>query len=148
MAGNDNVCVLLACAGGEHWALPQNCLAEILTLPAVDEQPVEEASWRGCMIPVIVAGGDRTRATGWRDQHSGSGLLAVIPGLQGMGCDYWAVAILGDGLRLCVIDEAAIEDVPEEASDYASAAFRLDGVTYQVPDLQGLQAGINAGQAA
>ncbi len=148
MGSSDNMCVLLACAGGDHWALPQNCVAEILTLAAVDERPPPEASWRGCMIPVIVAGGDEVCADGWRDEHSGSGLVAVIPGLHGMGCDYWAVAITGDGLRLCAIDEAAIEDMPEEAREYASAAFRLDGITYQVPDLKGLQAGISAGLAA
>ena len=148
MPGDDNMCVLLACAGGDHWALPQNCLAEILTLAAVEAQPPQEASWRGRMIPVIVAGGEQARADDWRDEHSGTGLVAVIPGLRGMGCEYWAVAILGDGLRLCAIGESGFADAPEAATDYATAAFRLDGVVYQVPDLKRLQSGISAGLAA
>ena len=146
----ERMCVLLPCASNRRWALPQNCLAEILTLAAAGELPPQEANWRGCMIPVLVAGGEeaQARADNWRDQHSGTGLVAVIPGLQGVGCDYWAVAILGDGLRLFAIDEAAIEDAPEEVRDYASAAFRLDGIVYQVPDLKDLQAGIGKGVAA
>lgn len=145
---DSGMCVLLACAGGDHWALPQHCLAEILTLAVEEELPPGQVTWRGCSIPVIVVGEPGAGDNHWRDRHSGTGLVAVIPGLPEGACEYWAVAILGQGLRLCAIDGEAIEEAPQQARDYASAAFEMAGVTYQVPDLRRMQAELSTGQLA
>ena len=46
-------CVLLPCSKKEKWAVPQNALAEIVTLPAVDDEPPTQFTWRGQEISVL-----------------------------------------------------------------------------------------------
>ena len=130
-------CVLMSCSASESWAVPQNCLAEIVTVHGVSEQPPEELSWRGVNVPVLDFGYDDESE--WREQHGGSGLIAIFLGLAGEGCDYWGVAIRGGGLAVKRLADEDIADTPEAILQHATAAFTLQGVAYQVPDLSVLQ---------
>jgi hypothetical protein len=130
-------CVLIPCSKREYWAVPQNCLAEIVTLHGDAGEPPEELSWRGELVPVLDFGGDEGPA--WREQLGGSGLVAIFLGLEGEGCDYWGLAVRGDGLAVRQIASDAVQDVPDAALEYAAAAFRLEGEVYQVPDMLLLQ---------
>ena len=53
-------CVLMPCSHAESWAVPQNCLAEIVTLHAVDAHPPPEISWRG---QIYMNGGAEMRSS-------------------------------------------------------------------------------------
>ena len=130
------MCVLLPC-GEQRWAIPQNCLAEIVTLPAHGDSCPGEISWRGVDIPVMDFG--EGGALPWRDDHNNTGLVAVMLGVKGAGFDYWGVALRGDGLSVRQIEAEQCEDRPEALQKHALAAFELDGLTYQVPDLPALQ---------
>ena len=88
-------CVLMPCSKTESWAVPQNSIAEIVTLQATTEQPPEELEWRGQTIPVLDFGFDEDCS--WREQLGGTGLIAIFLGLKGEGCDYWGVAVRGVG---------------------------------------------------
>jgi hypothetical protein len=131
------MCVLLPCASNRHWAVPQNCLAEILTLPASDDNVPAQVRWRGVDIPVIdlADGSDLS----WRDENKGTGLIAVILGVRGAGPDYWGVALRGEGLSVRQLDADECDDRADAMQEYALAAFELDGQVYQVPDLPALQ---------
>ena len=130
-------CVLLPCSKTESWAVPQNCLGEIVTLQGAAEQPPEELVWRGATVPVLDFGYDD--GSEWREKHAGTGLIAVFLGLEGEGCDYWGVAIRGEGLAIKRIAAQDIQDAPEAVRQHATAAFSLQGAVYQVPDLALLQ---------
>lgn len=134
--------VLLPCSDGLALAVPQNCLAEIVTLHAAREKPPEKIRWRNESVPVINFA--RDEESGWREEHGGSGLLAIFRGLQGEGCDYWAIAVRGEGLKVRNLAVENIEDAPEEVLEIATAAFTLDDRIYQVPDLTSLQQKIAA----
>ena len=138
-------CVLLPCSGSEFWAVPQNALAEIVTLHAVPEQPPEVMQWRSESVPVLDFG--RDDGSRWRERVGGSGLVAVLLGLEGEGCDYWGVAVRGEGLAVRRVAPADVRDAPDAVAEHASAAFVLGGVTYQVPDLVALQRRIAASMA-
>ena len=131
------MCVLLPCGAQHNWAVPQSCLAEILTLQATADSPPETVSWRDREVPVLDFGaaGDEL----WLNPRSGTGLVVIILGVSGEGPDYWGLAIRGHGLAVRNIHEEDCEDRPEEVQDYALAAFALQGTTYQVPDLPALQ---------
>ena len=137
--------VLMPCSKTESWAVPQNCLAEIVTVHGVSEQPPEELSWRGVTLPVLDFGYDD--GSQWREQHGGTGLIAVFLGLADEGCDYWGVAIRGGGLAVKRLADEEIADTPEAILQHATAAFTLQGVVYQVPDLSALQKKIANSQA-
>ena len=131
------MCVLLPCASNRHWAVPQNCLAEILTLPASDNNVPAQVRWRGVDIPVIdIADGSDLS---WRDENKGTGLIAVILGVRGAGPDYWGGALRGAGLWVRQLDADECDDRADAMQEYALAAFELDGQVYQVPDLPALQ---------
>ena len=138
-------CVLLPCSSSEYWALPLNTLAEIVTLHAVSEQPPEELQWRAKTVPVLDFG--RDDGSQWRERLGGAGLVAVLLGLEGEGCDYWGVAVRGEGLAVKRVSPEDVADAPDAVAEYASAAFVLGGVTYQVPDLVALQRKIAASTA-
>jgi hypothetical protein len=133
---------LLPCAADQHWAVPQNALAEIVTLPGDDEQPPEELAWRGVSVPVLDFG--RDDGSSWRERVGGTGLVAVFLGLEGERCDYWGVALRGAGLTVKRIAAADIVDAPDAVVEHATAAFTLGNTTYQVPDLVALQRQIAA----
>lgn len=137
------MCVMLPLGGEQRWAVPQSCLAEILTLQTQDREPPARVAWRGVDVPVL----DRGRDSGepWLDSRTGAGLVAVILGLAGGEGSYWAVALRGGGLAVRRLQDAECEDQPEAAADYALAAFSLDGSLYQVPDLPALQSQALAG---
>lgn len=134
---NERMCVLLPVGEEQRWAVPQTCVAEIMTLQAGAGDPPEAVCWRGVDIPVLDPG--RATAQPWQDPRSGSGLLAVILGVAGQDCDYWAVALRGDGLAIRRIADGDCEDQPQARDETALAAFSLDGSLYQVPDLPALQ---------
>ena len=131
------MCVLLPCASNRRWAVPQNCLAEIVTLPAQGETVPAEVQWRGLDIPVMDFGAQGN--VPFRDAQNGNGLVAVMLGVRGSGCDYWGLALRGGGLTVRHIDESQCQDKPEAIQEHSLAAFELDGQTFQVPDLPALQ---------
>ncbi len=136
-------CVLLPCSSGRSWAVPQRCLGEIVTLSTTQDEPPAQIEWRGEAVPVIDFGaGDNVP---WRDQRGGSGLVAIILGQRGEACPYFGVAVRGGGLGVSHLVDSEIEDMPEAALDYATAAFRMNGNLYQVPDLLALQRAIGTG---
>ena len=135
-------CVLIPCSSTESWAVPQVCLAEIFTLQTSSRQPPENVEWRGRTVPVLDMGKDDDAA--WQER-SGAGLVAIFLGLEGEGCDYWGVAVRGDGLAVEKVSPEEVSDAPEEVMPHATAAFRLNEVLYQVPDLDGFQRKLAAG---
>jgi chemotaxis signal transduction protein len=122
--------------------VPQNCLAEILTLPTDVVQPPAEVTWRGRTVPVLDFGSED--GTVWRESGRGAGLVAIFLGLKGEGCEYWGVAIRGEGLRVVSLSPEEVEDVPEQVAQHATAAFNFNGVLCQVPDLESFQEKIAA----
>ena len=137
------MCVLLPCSARRSWAVPQNCVGEIVTVPASADQPPAEISWRGEKVPVVDFGDEGDPA--WCDPRGEAGLVAVILGPQDAPGNYWGVAVRGEGLGVSALTEEMIEDLPEAVLDYASAAFRLGDVVYQVPDLPALQQAVVSG---
>lgn len=130
-------CILLPCSDTEHWAVPQNVLAEIVTLPADQEHPPEELDWRGKSVPVLDLG--RPGDPSWGERVGSAGLVAVFRGLSGETCDYWGLALRGEGLAVRRVHPTEVEEATEAVSEHATAAFRMAGVTYQVPDLISFQ---------
>ncbi|MEE4144904.1 MAG: hypothetical protein V2I26_08900 [Halieaceae bacterium] len=130
-------CVLLPCAADYSWVVPQGCLGEIVTVPAAADHPPGEIEWRGETVPVMDVGGEG--APPWRDQRGGSGLVAVVLGQRGEACQYFGLAVRGTRLGVSNLAQEAIEDLEEPLSDYATAAFRMNEHTYQIPDLVAMQ---------
>jgi hypothetical protein len=130
-------CVLIPCSKTETWAVPQNCLGEIVTLQADSELPPDEVNWRDRVVPVLDFGSDDGSL--WREPRRGTGLIAIFLGLKGEGCEYWGMAVRGEGLRVVSLSPEEVEDLPEQVSEHATAAFNYHGVLCQVPDLDGFQ---------
>jgi alanine racemase len=95
-------------------------------------------------LPVLDFGDDDSSA--WREHRSGTGLVAIFLGLEGEGCDYWGVAIRGEGLAVKRVATGEVKDSHEAVREHACAAFSLHGTVYQVPDLAALQKKITASQ--
>jgi hypothetical protein len=133
----DRWCVLIPCSQTETWAVPQNCLAEILTLHSDTDQPPAEVNWRGQTVPVLDIAGDD--GSPWRQKRRETGLVALFLGLKGEGCEYWGLAVRGEGLRMVSLSTEEVEDMPEQVQEHATAAFDFHGVLCQVPDLDGFQ---------
>lgn len=129
-------CVLLPCSSQETWAVPQKCLAEIVTLPTEASSPPAELFWRGRDVPILDLGRDNVAP--WRDSRAATGLIAVMLGLKGGSWDYYGVALRGGGLNMKDLSREQIEDAPEQALEGASAAFRMNGKIYQIPDMTSL----------
>jgi hypothetical protein len=129
--------VLIPCSDTETWAVPQICLAEIFTLSTDTDNPPNEITWRDRVVPILDRGHDD--GSTWREPGRGSGLVAIFLGLEGDGCEYWGVAVRGEGLTIAKVSPDEVQDAPEAVLQYASAAFTLNGRIYQVPDLDGLQ---------
>ncbi len=135
---NSQHCVLLPCSNGEHWAVPHNCLAEIVTLPiGDDDSPPAEITWRGQAVPVLDLG--ETGDASWRESHGGTGLIAVFLGLEGEGLEYWGLVLRGVGLGTTHLLDDDIEDCETPEGELYSAAFRIGDDTYRVPDLFAVQ---------
>lgn len=130
-------CVFLPCSAKESWAIPQKCLAEIVTVPDAGAKPPAFIEWRGESVPVLDI--DEDNSVPFRHPVSGTGLVAVILGLKGQGNQYWAIAVRGEGLGLKNLSTEQITEVPERAEKWSTAAFELNNVVYQVPDLPELQ---------
>ncbi|MDZ7784132.1 MAG: hypothetical protein U5K56_14730 [Halioglobus sp.] len=130
-------CVLVPCSDTERWAVPQNCLAEILTINSKSAAPPDEVSWRGLTVPVVDFGAGSEIP--WSDERVGTGLVAVFLGLKGEGCEYWGVAVRGSGLEVAALPSSEVSDRPEAVVEHAIAAFEYKAAVYQVPDLDRLQ---------
>lgn len=144
-AQNPGYCVLLPCSSQRSWVVPQSCLGEIVTVTASGEHPPEFIHWRGEEVPVVDFG--RQDTLPWRDPRGSTGLVAVLLGQRDEGCRYFGVAVRGGLLSVSTLDDNEIEDLPDAVQDYATAAFRMKGHVYQVPDLLALQRAIGSGQA-
>jgi hypothetical protein len=131
------MCVLMPFGDDLRWAVPQSCLAEILTLATDDVNPPQTVAWRGLDLPVVDVGA--RSGTPWRNSQSGTGLVAVVLGVDGEGSEYWGLALRGGGLSVRDVQETDCQDLPESVLEHSLAAFALDGVAYQVPDLPSLQ---------
>ncbi|GAB3283554.1 hypothetical protein [Parahaliea aestuarii] len=139
-------CLFLPGSAQEIWAVPQSCLAEIITLYNVAETPPATVSWRGVEVPLLDL--DEQGETRWRDVRAGTGLVAILLGVEGRGCPYFAIALRGQGLGLQQVPVQEMEDKPGEVLPRSLAAFRWNNVTYQVPDLLALQDELGSRQAA
>ena len=139
-------CILLPLSGSERWAVPQNALAEIVTLHSDSGDPPEELAWRGELVPVLDFGRDDD--VPWRERVGGTGLVAVFLGLEGENCNYWGVAVRGKDLAVKRLLPDQVDDAPEEVVEHANAAFTLGEITYQVPDLVALQRRVAASTGA
>jgi hypothetical protein len=139
-------CVLLPLSGSERWAVPQNALAEIVTLHTDSGEPPEELAWRGELVPVLDFGHDD--GVPWRERVGGTGLVAVFLGLERENCKYWGMAVRGTDLAVKQLLPDQVDDAPDEVVEHASAAFTLDGIIYQVPDLVALQRRVAASMDA
>ncbi len=128
-------CVVLPCTATDLWAVPENSLAEIVALTADGDSPPDELDWRGHRIPVmdLQTGGEH-----WGSRHGGTGLIAVLHGLDASAPAFWGVCLREHGLRVEDLPEAP-DDVPEDAAEYALGAFRHNGAVLQVPDLAAMQ---------
>jgi chemotaxis signal transduction protein len=113
-------------------------------VPATGDLPPEEISWRGESIRVVDFG--RQDAEPWRDQRGDTGLIAIVLGQRDEACSYFGVAVRGGNLGVSSLADQEIEDLPEALLDYATAAFRMNGNIYQVPDLLALQRAIGRGE--
>ena len=138
-------CVLLPCSKKEVWAVPQNCLAEIVTLSAESEDPPEQFDWRGQSVPILDL--DEAHDSPWKDGRAGTGLVAVMLGLKGSSWEYCGVALRGQGLAMKDLARESIEDVPDLALECSASAFRMGGEIYQVPKLQELHSRTQSGRA-
>ena len=105
-------CVLIPCSTTETWAVPQNCLAEIMTLNTDTALPPDEVNWRGRTVPVLDFGSDDGSL--WREPHRGAGLVAIFLGLRGEGCEYWGVAVRGEGLKVVSLSPEEVERLVKE----------------------------------
>lgn len=137
-------CVLIPCSKTETWAVPQNCLAEIVTLYTDEPLPPREVIWRDRIVPVLDLGSDD--GSDWQQSHSGAGLVAIFLGLKGEGCEYWGVAIRGEGLRVAGLTPEEVQDVTDCVLEHATAAFMFKNVLCQVPDLDSFQKKIAVSQ--
>lgn len=137
-------CVLIPCSKTETWAVPQNCLAEIVTLQADTPSPPRQVIWRERTVPVLDLGSDDGSL--WRQPRREAGLVAIFLGLKGEGCEYWGVAVRGEGLAVAGLSPEEVEDVSGRTLEHATAAFIFKGVLCQVPDLDGLQKRIAVNQ--
>ena len=135
-------CVLLPCSNAEKWAVPQNCLAEIVTLAADTQEPPDELEWRGQSVPILDFG--ETQESPWADQRAGAGLVAVMLGLKSGAWEYCGVALRGQGLAMKDLARESIEDAPDMALEGSVSAFRMGGEIYQVPKLQELHSRTHA----
>ena len=129
-------CVLLPCSKKEKWAVPQNCLAEIVTLPAADEEPPAQFTWRGQEVSVMDL--DEKHESSWRDERAGTGLVAVRLGLHGGAWKYCGVALRGGGLGMKDLATESIEDASDHVLESSTSAFSMGGEIYQIPNLQEL----------
>jgi hypothetical protein len=130
-------CVFLPLGSGETWAVSQNVVAEIVTVPATGSEPPEELVWRGTTVSILDPG--VATQTPWCDQYGRAGLVAVLLGLEGGDLQYWGVALRGQGLTIKDMHREAVEDARDEAHTDAITAFRLNQQLVQIPDLAMMQ---------
>ena len=87
---------------------------------------------------------DEKNESSWRDKRAGTGLVAVMLGLQGGAWKYCGVALRGEGLGMKDLASESIEDASDHALESSTSAFSMGGEIYQVPNLQELHTRIPA----
>ena len=130
-------CIFLPCGNGDTWAVPQNAVAEIVTVEGHSSEPPKTIMWRGRNLPVVDPSTDKS--TAWRDKYGRSGLVAVILGLEGEELEYWGVALRGEGLTIKDMRSETVEEAQDEAQERSLTAFRLNQHVVQIPDLAKMQ---------
>ena len=133
-------CVFLPLGSGESgetWAVPQNVVAEIVTVNEADAVPPVDLAWRGRTLPVFDPGADSQ--TPWCNEFGRTGLVAVLLGLEGAALEYWGLALRGDGLTIKDMRTETVQDARDEAYTHAITAFRLNEQLVQIPDLALMQ---------
>lgn len=133
----NRMCVFLPCSRDIRWAVPQNSLGEIVTVPACGGGAPAEIEWRGQNVPVMDFAA--AEAQPWCTDGSETGHVAVFLALAGEDSGYWGVALRGEGLGVWRLEDEECREVTEVASEYSLAAFEHAGRVYQVPDLPALQ---------
>ncbi len=139
-------CVLLPCSKEETWAVPQKCLAEIVTLHADAAEPPEQFTWRGQEVPVLDL--DSGGATPWRDIREATGLIAVMLGLEGGSWQYFGIALRGEGLGMKDLAREDIEEAADSMIEGSISAFKMGGKIYQVPKLHDIYTRVGQGLSA
>jgi len=71
----------------------------------------------------------------------------VLLGQRDEACQYFGLAVRGVNLGVSKLEQEQIEDLDEPLSDYATAAFRMNEHTYQIPDLLALQRALASREA-
>ena len=69
-------CVLVPCSKTQTWAVPLNCLAEVVTLHTDALSPPGELSWRDRRVPILDLGGDDDSQ--WRSEARGTGHRRIV----------------------------------------------------------------------
>ena len=131
---SNSQCVVLPCTANDLWAVPENSLAEIVALSADSESPPAVLEWRGHSIPVLDLCASDAH---WGSRHGGTGLIAVLHGLDPSSPAFWGVCLREHGLRVEKLTDTP-EDAAEEAAENALSAFRHIGALFQVRDLVAL----------
>ncbi len=132
--------VALPCGPGRIWAVPRECVGEILTLATEPVELPDQVQWRGVPVPVIDPDPGEASA-------GPAALVAIILGLRDTPGGHWALALRGDGLGIQDIRAEEMEDEATAIEPGAVGAFRMRGVLYQVPDLPALQRRAGSGGA-
>jgi len=134
--------VFLPCGENRCWVVPQNCLAEIVTLQAEHESPPNSIQWRGHTVPVIDYGVQQLGS--WRDNF-GTGFIAVMLGLEGSELPVWGVL-----LRPCAkltsrrLADEDFQEVQESDEALTFATFSYQDERYEVPHLENIQRTLQA----
>lgn len=133
-------CVLLNCADGETWAVPQAALAAVVH--RAQSEALHELRWGELSLPVL----DRTRAREVTFPGPAAGeLLAVFRGGQAGSTPFWALRLVPPGACWVSLSEEDVEDAPDAVMPGALAAFRHAGVLCQVPDLSSIESQLPMG---
>lgn len=132
MDGGVEPCVLLSCAGGEAWAVPQSVLAG---LRHCDHLP-EAFEWCGSVVPVLdLAAG---LPSGFGGPARGD-LLAVFRGSR-PGLPFWALRLSPPGARWQRLSSTVLEDCAVASAPDTLALFHYQEALYRVPDLEAIEA--------
>lgn len=134
MEDRGEACVLLSCAAGETWAVPQAALAAVVHRAQADH--ASALQWQDRVVPVL------NRAESGEAAFPGPAageLLAVFRGGHGGPVPFWALRLVPPGARWVTLREADIEGAPEAAMPGVLAAFHHAGTLCQVPDLSSME---------
>lgn len=102
------------------------------------EGPPVSIQWRGQSVPVLDYG--RHGVADWKDPRVGTGLIAVMLGLEGSDYPCWGLALRNpQALTVACLEEDDIEDARESDESSTCTTFSYRGGAYEVPDLENIQ---------